>query len=110
MKMARMSPRAAAIWAQIRQRLARRANYRAVFLDEAGQLTDAGEAVLADLARFACVRTSIARRSPVTGVVDTHASMLTEGRREVFNRLIHYLNVSEDQIYSLMEREHGITQ
>jgi len=93
--------------AQIRQRLYRRRSYRAVFLDDAGALTEAGAAVLADLARFACVQSTTARRSSVTGAVDAHATMLAEGRRQLFTRITRYLNVTESQIYSLMEREHG---
>jgi len=94
---------------RIKLLLRRRSIYRAVFLDDAGKLTDAGEAVLADLARFARVHTSTAVISPVTRMTDTHATMLAEGRREVFNRIKQYLNVSESQIYALMEREYGTT-
>lgn len=83
----------------------RRAMYRAAFLDRDGQMTEAGRAVVADLARFARAFQSTAVVSPVTRTVDTHATMLAEGRREVFNRLIYYLNLSESQIYAILERE-----
>ena len=85
----------------------RRAAYRRAFLDDRGQLTEAGQRVMADLAKFCRVRESITIVSPVTRTVDTHASLQAEGRREVFNRLAYYLNLSEQDIYQLMEREHA---
>lgn len=84
----------------------RRKAYRAAFLDSNGQMTPAGEMVISDLARFCRVHTSTTVVSPVTRTVDTHASMQAEGRREVFNRLTYYLNLTEQQIYQMMEREH----
>ncbi len=65
----------------------RRAAYRRAFLDNQGLLTEAGQRVMADLAKFCRVRKSITVVSPITRTVDTHASMQAEGRREVFNRL-----------------------
>ncbi|SOE49116.1 Bbp19 family protein [Orrella dioscoreae] len=87
--------------------LRRRASYRSAFLDPAGQPTQAGAAILADLARFCRAYESTTVVSPVTRTVDTHASMQAEGRREVFNRLTYYLNLTEAQIYQMMERENA---
>jgi len=91
---------------KFRLMFARRRAYRALFLDAKGKMTPAGEAIVADLARFCRVHTSTTVVSPVTRTVDTHASMQAEGRREVFNRLTYYLNLTEQQIYQMMEREH----
>jgi len=92
---------------RVRRQLRRRRDYRAVFLDAQGKLTEAGEAVLADLARFAHVYKSTARVSPVTRTVDVHATMLAEGRRDLFNRIAYYLNLSESQMYAILESEYG---
>ncbi|AZV94483.1 hypothetical protein NJI34_37830 [Pseudomonas sp. S 311-6] len=85
--------------------LRRRKSYRAAFLDADGNLTSHGQIVIADLARFSRAFQSTAVVSPVTRTVDTHATMLAEGRREVFNRLTYYLNLTEAQVYQIMERE-----
>lgn len=92
---------------KFRMMFGRRSAYRSAFLNGQGQLTDAGERVMADLAKFCRVRESITVVSPITRTVDTHASMQAEGRREVFNRLAYYLNLSEQDIFQLMEREHA---
>ncbi|WP_427937038.1 hypothetical protein [Achromobacter marplatensis] len=92
---------------KFRMMFGRRVAYRHAFLDDKGQLTEAGQRVMADLAKFCRVRESITVVSPITRTVDTHASMQAEGRREVFNRLSYYLNLSEQDIFQLMEREHA---
>lgn len=85
--------------------LRRRSAYRSAFIGPDGQPNDACQAVLADLTKFCRARESTAVVSRVTGSVDTHASMLAEGRREVFNRITHYLNLTEAQVHQLLERE-----
>lgn len=85
--------------------LRRRSAYRAAFLGPDGLPNDACQTVLADLVKFCRARESTAVVSRVTGAVDTHASMLAEGRREVFNRITHYLNLTEAQVHQLLERE-----
>lgn len=81
----------------------RRANYRGCFTDPRGKLTPAGEAVLNDLARFCRANRSIVTISPVQRVVDTHATMLAEGRREVYNRIVQILGMTDEQITSLKD-------
>lgn len=82
----------------------RRNAYRACFFDRDGKLTTAGQLVLDDLARFCRVHQSTVVVSPVSRVIDTHATMVAEGRREVFNRLHYYLNLTEDQLLQIKER------
>lgn len=82
----------------------RRNAYRACFYDRDGKLTTAGHLVLDDLARFCRVNQSTVVVSPVSRVIDTHATMVAEGRREVFNRLHYYLNLTEDQLLQIKER------
>jgi hypothetical protein len=86
-------------------RLRRRKAYAECFLDERGNLTPAARAVMTDLAHFCRMYRSTAIVSPVSRSVDTHASMLAEGRREVFNRLFSILRITDDQILS--EQSHA---
>lgn len=81
----------------------RRANYRTCFTDERGKLTAAGEAVLRDLATFCRAEKTTLITSPVSRTVDTHATMLAEGRREVYLRIMHILRMSDEQITSLKD-------
>lgn len=85
---------------RILARLRRRRAYARCFLDEAGRLTPEAHIVMADLAAFCRVYRSTVVVSPVSRSVDTHASMLAEGRREVYNRLFAILRITEDQILS----------
>ena len=55
-----------------------------------------GEALLADLAQFCRAYTTTFVRG------DPHASALGEGRREVFNRIVGLLALSEDEYAKLM--------
>jgi len=87
--------------------LHRRSMYRAVFLDANGAVSEHGEAVLFDLAKFCHALKPSVRRSYATGLVDAHATMVAEGRREVFNRIAQCLRLSESQIYALLENEYG---
>lgn len=82
----------------------RRKAYRGVFQDGSGNLTPQGRAVLSDLARFCRVSQSSVTVSPISRTIDTHATMVAEGRREVFNRLQYYLNLSDDQLMQIKER------
>lgn len=53
-----------------------------------------GEAVLEDLARFC-------RANETTFLPDARASAVLEGRREVWLRIQHHLNLSPDQLVAL---------
>lgn len=55
---------------------------------------EAGKAVLADLARFC-------RARETTFNVDPRVSQMLEGRREVFLRIAHHLNLSDDDLWKL---------
>lgn len=82
----------------------RRNAYRACFSDRDGKLTSAGRAVLEDLERFCRANQTTVVISPVSRVIDTHATMVAEGRREVFNRLKYYLNLTDEQLLQIKER------
>lgn len=81
----------------------RRESYRRCFVSADGKLTRHGEAVLADLASFCRAnRPTVVFASPQR-VVDTHASMLAEGRREVYCRIIEILGMTDAQLNQLKE-------
>lgn len=71
--------------------LIRRRAYRATFN------TVEGRKVLADLRRFC--RASV----PTADVNNVQATYLLEGRREVFLRIISHMNLTEDDIFELVE-------
>lgn len=87
------------IQAQVQRVLRRRSYYRATFS------TPQGAQVLADLKRFCRATSSSVIVSPLSGVIDTHAMAVNEGRREVWLRIAthlhlddaHLLNMKEDQ-------------
>jgi len=71
--------------------LIRRRAYRATFNSIEGRK------VLADLRRFC--RASV----PTADVNNTNVTFLLEGRREVFLRIISHMNLTEDDIFELVE-------
>lgn len=89
-----------AISRQIERILKRRSHYRAVFN------TPAGEKVLADLRRFCRAHASSVIVSPQSGVIDTHAMAVNEGRREVFLRIVSHLHLNDADLLRLKEEIH----
>lgn len=73
---------------------------RWLFLSPEGQVHRAGEIVLADLRQF-CAGQRLFDPDPL--VMARRA-----GRREAFERLIHYLNLDEGTVQKLMELDDGI--
>jgi len=71
--------------------LIRRRAYRAAFDNPEGRK------VLADLRRFC--RASV----PTADVNNVNVTFLLEGRREVFLRIISHLNLTEDDVFKLVE-------
>lgn len=80
------------------------AAYKRCFLDESGQLTKDGERVLRDLADFGHMKRSTVKASPVTRQIDTHASMVAAGRREVVQRVLDYIHI-DPTTHPLMKDE-----
>jgi len=77
--------------------------YRTVF-GEHGKRTPEQERVLADLMDFAKLLKSSVALSKVSGSVDTHATMLAEGRREVAHRIINYTTLDDVQILEAIRK------
>lgn len=63
---------------------------------------EAGMRVLADLREF-CRADSSCVIIGKDGKIDTNATMLAEGRREVFLRITETLNLTDEQLYRLKE-------
>lgn len=69
-----------------------------------------GRAVLADLAQFCRAAESCVVKNE-RGEIDTAATMLLEGRREVFLRIQQFTKLTEDEILELrMERIRSMPQ
>jgi hypothetical protein len=77
--------------------LRRRDAYRRTFLDADGRPNRNAERVLADLRRF-CRATA-----PSFTPGDPYTTALLEGRREVWNRLMAFLQLDDDRVWHLTE-------
>lgn len=82
----------------------RRNSYRAVFRP-GGEIGVAANIVLADLKKFCRGDRSTMIVSMVTQRVDTHASANLEGRREVWLRIMHHLNISDADLFAIADPE-----
>ncbi|MCE1972929.1 hypothetical protein LWT57_23270 [Enterobacter cloacae] len=71
--------------------------YRRVF-GESVSRTKEQQMVIGDLMNFSKLLASSVAMSKVTGSIDTHATMLAEGRREVAHRIINYTTLDDTQI------------
>jgi len=94
-----------ALTERMRMIISRGRAYRTVFGGE--PLMDhrkAAAIVMADLARFCRARSSTAIVSPVSRTTDVPATFMGEGRREVFNRIFYYSNLSEAEVAQLQEQ------
>lgn len=74
----------------------RRNHYHTVFRSESGTR------VLADLREFCRADTSCVVVGK-DGRIDTHATVLAEGRREVWLRITETLNLTDAQLFKLKE-------
>lgn len=82
----------------------RRDAYRRIFLDNRGDPSPDGQIALADLARFCNARKSSIRLGKDERV-DPYAMAVSEGRREVWNRINSYLHLDEKVVQNLTETE-----
>ncbi len=91
--------------ARIRARLTRRADaYRALFLRPDKELAVPAEIVLRDLARYCYATRPTLKVSPMTGQADPIAMAFAEGRRDVLNRIIAQVNLTDEQINRISTR------
>lgn len=75
--------------------------YRDLF-DVNGIQQKSAALVLADLARFCNYRRPSLRMGE--GAIDAMATMVAEGRREVFLRILHQCNITEDQLDAAIQQ------
>jgi hypothetical protein len=77
-------------------------SYKEMFRNE-GQLIHAGQHVLADLRDFCLAKAGPPR------LFDTDPLVMARrlGRREVFDRIINFLNLDEAEVQTLMEIDDG---
>lgn len=86
-----------------RRFLSRRQAFRDCFMDNQGQLTASGARVLRLFAKKAGAYRSSVRLSPVSGVVDSHAMAVAEGRREMYLYLQSMLELPDKAVLDAME-------
>ena len=87
---------------KVRGRLANlSAAWRRALLTDDGELSADGRVILNDLKKFCRANESTAIVSPVSRTVDPLASMLAEGRREVYNRVTLLSQLTEKQLLNL---------
>ena len=79
-----------------------RALYRRIFQEPKPISVRDGAALLADLREFCRADTSCVVVGK-DGKIDTHATLLAEGRREVFLRIQQMLNLSDEELIRLQE-------
>lgn len=92
---------------RIKARMFRRRDaYRAVFAPH-GDLGPMAEVVMQDLSHYCHVRRSSFKFSTVTRQSDALAMAFAEGQRDVFNRIISQLELTNDQIDRIAyQKEH----
>lgn len=86
-----------------RKLLRRKHDYAACFQNPDGTLTDAGAAVMADIARFAGAYKTTAAVSVRNGRIDPLSMAKQEGRREVYLYLLGQLRLKDETILNAME-------
>lgn len=89
---------------RLKQIFARRQAWRALFRDDAGQLTLAGSTILSDLRQFCYADRPTIKVSPVTGSVDPIAMAVAEGRREVWLRIAEMLKLDDRDLQALLKQ------
>lgn len=79
---------------------------RACLMAPDGQtLTRSAAVLLADLRVFCCADTSCVAIAK-DGHIDVHATMVAEGRREVWARLHEHLNLNDQAVRDIEEAHH----
>lgn len=78
--------------------------WRGLFVGEDGELSRAGEIVLADLRRF-CFRTPDPDGAQFRS--DPLELARRQGRREVFERIAYFLNLDEAMVQQILETDDG---
>lgn len=67
--------------------------YQRTFLDDKGRLLPYAEEVLADLRRVCRIDAGGMVVSPVSKMVDSHATLYSTGQRDLFLRIVKFLEL-----------------
>lgn len=86
-----------------RKALERRNAWQRLFLDEKGEVSADGQAILKDLAKFCRAHRSTAVFSMTRGTLDPLASAKADGRREVWLRIVEYIHLDDRFLTNLRE-------
>lgn len=84
--------------------LRRKLSYQDCLTDGAGNFTVAGAFMLRDLGKFCNATKSSVVPSMVTGSIDPLSVAFNEGKRSVFNRIVKYCNMNDEQIYKMYKQ------
>lgn len=82
--------------------LRRKLSYQDCFCDAAGNLTVSGDLVMRDLMKFCNARSSTFYVN-MTGTSDPYITAFNEGKRAVYNRIMHYCKLDEKIITKLYQ-------
>lgn len=89
---------------RIRRLMRRMHDYAACFrVSVRGDVTEAGAAVLADMARFCGAYDTSIKVSPITRQVDPIATAVAEGRRQAYLYLLKNIRLTPEAILTTME-------
>lgn len=86
--------------------LRRKRDWDACFKTNGVEMSQAGVAVLRDIAQFCGSYKTTAKVSPVQREIDVHATLVAEGRRQVYLHIQRRLKLTDDQILNMMEEAH----
>ncbi len=92
--------------ARLKRLFARTTAYQRTFLGDDNKPDADAALVLADLKRFCYAERTTAKVSPTTQTIDPLAMAFAEGRREVYMRIVGFLNLDEATIRNLSEPNH----
>lgn len=87
--------------------LRRKLSYQECLTDGAGNLTIASGYMMKDLAKFCNANRSSVQASMITGSIDPLSVAFNEGKRAVFNRLVKYCSMTDDQIVKMYKEIEG---
>lgn len=87
----------------IKRLLSRKSAYQRTFLGDDNRPHVDAVIVLADLKRFCYIERTTAKVSMTTQSIDPLAMAFAEGRREVFMRLVGFLNLDDSTINRITE-------
>lgn len=90
----------ARIWATIRKR----DTLRQFMMTDRDEFQPGAQVLMNELARFCYLNRPTTKVSKITGRIDSHASAIAEGRREVVLRILELLRFTDEKALKLIEQ------